>query len=101
MSYETAIASFDGDETTLAKSFIISLKNVAANWYTRMPLISITSWAHLKEKFLVNFQGFKQMSAQKKISSPVNSMKEKHYQIPFADSFGLKHKPRGSQMSKL
>jgi hypothetical protein len=58
MSYEVAIASFGGDETTLTKSFIISLKNIASNWYARLPLRSITSWAQLKEKFLVNFQGF-------------------------------------------
>jgi hypothetical protein len=37
MSYETAIASFGGDKTTLAKSFIISLENAAANWYARLP----------------------------------------------------------------
>jgi hypothetical protein len=55
MSYEAAIASFGGDEKTLAKSFIISLKNVAAKWYARLPPRSITSWAQLKEKFLVNF----------------------------------------------
>jgi hypothetical protein len=58
MTYKVAIASFGGDETTLAKSFIISLKNAAANWYARLPPRSITSWAQLKEKFLVNFQGF-------------------------------------------
>jgi hypothetical protein len=58
MSYEAAIASFDGDKTTLTKSFIISLENAAANWYARLPLRSITSWAQLKKKFLVNFQGF-------------------------------------------
>jgi hypothetical protein len=58
MSYEAAITSFRRDETTLAKSFIISLENAAANWYARLPLRSITSWAHLKEKFLVNIQGF-------------------------------------------
>jgi hypothetical protein len=58
MSYETVITSFGGDETTLAKSFIISLKNVVANWYARLPLRSIISWADLKEIFLVNFQGF-------------------------------------------
>jgi hypothetical protein len=45
MSYKVAIASFGGDETTLAKSFIISLKNAAANWYVRLPPRSITSWA--------------------------------------------------------
>jgi hypothetical protein len=43
MSYEAAIALFGGDETTLTKSFIMSLKNIAAQF---------------KEKFLVNFQGF-------------------------------------------
>jgi hypothetical protein len=58
MSYEVAIASSSGDVTTLAKSFIISLENATTNWYTRLPLRSITSWAQLKEKFLVNFQGF-------------------------------------------
>jgi hypothetical protein len=58
MSYEAAIASFSGDKTTLAKSFIISLKNAAANWYVRLSPRSITSWAQLKEKFLVNFHRF-------------------------------------------
>jgi hypothetical protein len=52
------IASSGGDDTTLAKSFIISLENAAANWYARLPPRSIASWAQLKEKFLLNFQGF-------------------------------------------
>jgi hypothetical protein len=43
MSYEAAIASFGGGDTTLTKSFIISLKNAAANWYTRLPPRSIMS----------------------------------------------------------
>jgi hypothetical protein len=54
MSYKVTIALFCGDETTLAKSFIILQKNAAANWYVRLPLRSIISWARLKEKFLVN-----------------------------------------------
>jgi hypothetical protein len=58
MSYEAAIASFGGEETTLAKSFIISPVNAVANWYAILPPRFITSRAHLKEKFLVNFQGF-------------------------------------------
>jgi hypothetical protein len=58
MSCEAAIASFGGDETTHTKSFIISLKNAVANWYARLPPRSITSWAQLKEKIVVNFQGF-------------------------------------------
>jgi hypothetical protein len=58
MSYEAAITLFGGDETTLAKSFIISLENAVANWYARLPSRSIASWAQLKEKFLVNIQDF-------------------------------------------
>jgi hypothetical protein len=38
MSYEAIIALFGGDETTLTKSFIISLKNATTNWYARLPL---------------------------------------------------------------
>jgi hypothetical protein len=55
MSYEAAIVLFGGDEATLTKSFNISLENAVANWYTRLPPRSITSWAQLKESFLVNF----------------------------------------------
>jgi hypothetical protein len=58
MSYEAVIASSGRNDMTLAKSFIISLENAAANWYARFPPRSITSWVQLKEKFLVNFQGF-------------------------------------------
>jgi hypothetical protein len=58
MSYETVIASSGRDDTTLTKSYIISLENAAANWYARLPSRSIASWAQLKEKFLVNFQDF-------------------------------------------
>jgi hypothetical protein len=58
MSYEAAIASCGEDETTLTKSFIISLENTSANWYVRLSPRSITSWTQLKDKFLINFQGF-------------------------------------------
>jgi hypothetical protein len=58
MCYEATIASFAGNKTTLTKSFIISLKGAVANWYARLQPRSITSWYHLKEKFLINFQEF-------------------------------------------
>jgi hypothetical protein len=58
MSYEAAIASSGGDDTTLIESSTISLENVAANRYVGLSPRSITSWAQLKEKFLVNFQCF-------------------------------------------
>jgi hypothetical protein len=58
MCDEVVIALVGGDDTTLTKSFIISLENVAANWYARFQPRFITSWGQLKEKFHVNFQGF-------------------------------------------
>jgi hypothetical protein len=58
MCYEAAIASVGGDEATLAKSLIISLEDATANWYLRLPPKCIYSWQQLKEKFLLNFQGF-------------------------------------------
>jgi hypothetical protein len=58
MCYESAITSVGGDEATLTKSLIISLEDVVANWYFRLPPKCIFSWEKLKEKFLLNFQGF-------------------------------------------
>jgi hypothetical protein len=58
MCYEAAIASAGGDEATLAKSLIISPKDAAAKWYSRLPPHCIYSWQHLKDKILLNFQGF-------------------------------------------
>jgi hypothetical protein len=55
MCYEATIASAGGDEATLAKSLIISLDT---NWYSRLPPRCIYSWQHLKDKILLNFQGF-------------------------------------------
>jgi hypothetical protein len=58
MCYEAVIASSRGNDTTLTKSFIISLEGEVTNWYARLQLKSITSLGHLKDKFIVNFQGF-------------------------------------------
>jgi hypothetical protein len=57
MCYEATIASVGGDETTVAKSLIISLEDAVANWYSKLPPRCIYSWQQLKEKFLLNFQG--------------------------------------------
>jgi hypothetical protein len=58
MCYEAAIASAGGDEATLAKLLIISLEDTSANWYSRLPPRCSYSWQQLKDKFLLNFQGF-------------------------------------------
>jgi hypothetical protein len=58
MSYKAAIASAGGDKATLTKSLIMSLEDAAANCYSRLPPGCIYSWPQLKEKFMLNFQGF-------------------------------------------
>jgi hypothetical protein len=59
MSYEVVVASSGGDDATMAKSFIIALESSALTWYTRLPLLSIDSWKGLRDKFLLNFQGYR------------------------------------------
>jgi hypothetical protein len=77
MCYEAAIASFDGGDFTLAKSLIISLKGVAANWHSRLPLKCIYSWHQLNEKFLLHFQGFQaELSTEEDLLSCAQYEKE-------------------------
>jgi hypothetical protein len=59
MSYQVTIASSRGDDATMAKSFIIALEGSALTWYTRLPPLSIDSWRSLRDKFLLNFQGYR------------------------------------------
>jgi hypothetical protein len=59
MSYQVIVASSGGDDATMAKSFIIALEGPALTWYTRLPPLSIDSWRSLRDKFLLNFQGYR------------------------------------------
>jgi hypothetical protein len=59
MSYQVAVASSGGDNATMAKLFIIALEGPALTWYTRLPPLSIDSWRSLRDKFLLNFQGYR------------------------------------------
>jgi hypothetical protein len=59
MSYQVAVASSGGDDATMAKSFIIALEGPALTWYTRLPPLSIDSWKGLRDKFVLNFQGYR------------------------------------------
>jgi hypothetical protein len=43
----------------MAKSFIIALEGPTLTWYTRLPPLSIDSWRSLRDKFLLNFQGYR------------------------------------------
>jgi hypothetical protein len=59
MSYQVVVASSGMDDATMAKSFIIALEGSALTWYTRLPPLSIDSWRSLRDKFLLNFQGYR------------------------------------------
>jgi hypothetical protein len=59
MSYQVAVASSGGDDAMMAKSFIIALEGPALTWYTRLPPLSIDFWRSLRDKFLLNFQGYR------------------------------------------
>jgi hypothetical protein len=59
MSYQVVVASSGGDDATMAKSFIIALEGLALTWYTRLPPLYIDSWRSVRDKFLLNFQGYR------------------------------------------
>jgi hypothetical protein len=59
MSYQVVVASSGGDDATMVKSFIIALEGPTLTWYTRLSPLSIDSWRSLRDKFLLNFQGYR------------------------------------------
>jgi hypothetical protein len=59
MSYQVVVASSRGDDATMAKSFIIALEGPDLTWYTRLQPLSIDSWKALRDKFSLNFQGYR------------------------------------------
>ena len=58
MSFEAAVISGGGDETTLAKYLVMAVKGPAQQWYSSLKAKSIHSWDQLKTNLLVDFQGF-------------------------------------------
>jgi hypothetical protein len=43
----------------MSKSFIIAFEGPALTWYTRLPPLFIESWKGIRDKFLLNFQGYR------------------------------------------
>jgi hypothetical protein len=43
----------------MAKFFIIVLEGPTLTWYTKLPPLLIESWKGLRDKFLLNFQGYR------------------------------------------
>ena len=44
MAYEATVASAGGDDSTMAKSFVMACKGSVANWYSYLPQQSINIW---------------------------------------------------------
>jgi hypothetical protein len=75
--YEAAIASAGREDDTLAKSLTISLEDATTNRYSRLAPKYIYSWHQLKEKILLNFQGFQmELSTEEDLLSCAQYEKE-------------------------
>ena len=57
MSYEAAVAAAGGDGYTMAKSFMIIVRDITQSWYGNLPLDSIDSWGSIRVKLCNNFKG--------------------------------------------
>ena len=83
MAYEATIASAGGDDSTMAKSFVMACEGSVANWYSYLPPQSINNWYQLKGRLLQDFQGFRRLNA--------NTVKDfkcpQHDREPFYDYF--------------
>ena len=58
MSFEAAVASVGGNDTVLAKSFIITTEEDTLAWYSMSRTSSVYSWEDLRDKIITNFKGF-------------------------------------------
>jgi hypothetical protein len=58
MSFEAAVASTGGNNSVLAKSFVIAAEGDALAWYSMLKSSTIYSWENLCNKILANFKGF-------------------------------------------
>jgi hypothetical protein len=58
MSFEAAVASTGGNETVLAKSFVIVVEGDMLAWYSMLKPSTVYSWENLHDKILANFKGF-------------------------------------------
>jgi hypothetical protein len=58
MSYEATISSYGGNTAVMAKSFVMTVRNVAQTWYSSLRPGTITSWQKLKDMLVTSFQGF-------------------------------------------
>ena len=58
MSFKVAVASAGGNDTVLAKSFVIVDKGDALAWYSMLRPSLVYSWEDLRDKIIANFKGF-------------------------------------------
>ena len=84
MSFEEAATSARGNDTMLAKSFVIVAERDTLAWYSMLKPKSVYSWEYLGDKIMANFKGFANESLTSLIYFSANNIKEnplrlKHY----------------------
>jgi hypothetical protein len=58
MSFESTVASTGGNESVLAKSFVIAAEGDTLTWYSMLRPSSVYPWEDLHDKIMANFKGF-------------------------------------------
>ena len=58
MSFKAAVASAGGNDTVLAKSFVITAEGDALAWYSMLMPSSVYSWEDLRDKIIAKFKRF-------------------------------------------
>ena len=58
MSFKAVVASVGGNDTVLAKSFVIVAEGDALAWYSMFRQSLVYSWEDLRDKIIANFKGF-------------------------------------------
>jgi hypothetical protein len=58
MSFDAVVASAGGNDTVLAKSFVIAAEGNALAWYSMLRPSSVYSWEDPRDKIVANFKGF-------------------------------------------
>ena len=58
MSFEATVSFTRGNDTVLAKSFVIVAEGDALEWYSMLRPSSVYSWEDIWDKILANIKGF-------------------------------------------
>jgi hypothetical protein len=87
MSYEATISSYGGNTAVMAKSFVMTVRNVAQIWYSSLLPGTITSWQKLKDMLITSFQGFQRSWLPLKLYSSAPKITKSIFRRMSEDSY--------------